>query len=171
MATTEVQHCIHWHPIGGGVGSCDLGRFGGRMGKLTCTLHCAAIEPPAGYVEIAVPPPDWHARARSLWALFHSRPLAWAGEEAERQWLAWFESQLHELGCSCRSNWTTLEREMPLDLSSPLAYARSGWWRHERVNADLGKPPFTWEQAVQTHHWEGLIDGPSTAGRSTIEGR
>lgn len=115
--------------------------------------------------------PSWQERARSLWALFHGRPLVWAGEDAERRWLAWFESQLRELGCTCRSNWTTLERQVPLDLSSPLAYARSSWGRHERVNADLGKPPFTWDEAVQTHHWEGLIDGPSTAGRSTIEGR
>jgi hypothetical protein len=115
---------------------------------------------------------DFHA----MWDELHARPLiaAAGGFAGEPAWQADFDARVRALaGCTCGRHWDAVCVKIPVDYSSPLAYARSGWARQNEVNllTNPPKPAIEFEEAVRIRGWERLIETPSKAARSTDEGR
>ena len=88
-------------------------------------------------------PNSYEQQGRFAWSLLHR----YRGCEK-----AWFDLWIYFVpggGCSCRENFKAILTEFPPDFSSPDAFWHWGVAVHNKVNAKLGKPEITIEEAVK----------------------
>jgi hypothetical protein len=91
--------------------------------------------PPKSFV---LPPPSY---GPPLWQALHERARSHYGDDAE--WLAQFEKRIP---CgSCRKHWQEM---MGLTPQNPDDYFSWTVDRHNEINAKLGKPTLTLDQAA-----------------------
>lgn len=90
----------------------------------------------------STPEDEWAKRGPKMWAELHRRPQM---VEREIEWIQQFGTRIP---CgSCRQHWKNMVQRTPADLSSPAAYFAWTVDRHNEVNARLGKPIISMEEA------------------------
>jgi hypothetical protein len=85
----------------------------------------------------------------SLWRELHTMHLGDWGTVRER-YENW-KTRIPSFGCSCNEHFKKMEANYPPDFSSPEAFFRWGWMRHNDVNLRLGKSKFSYEDALRIH--------------------
>ena len=88
------------------------------------------------------------------WSQIHSRygqALASPDTWRELQEREWYDNWKKQIPCGqCKSHWSQLEKEHPVDLSCPEMAFRSLWFMHNEVSRlHSGKPTLTYEQAIR----------------------
>jgi hypothetical protein len=93
------------------------------------------------------------AAGRQLWAELHRRALSYQGDEwDEHPWIACFARRVP---CgTCRDEWRQLIQELPPDLTDRESYFRWTVRAHNAVNAKLGKPILSFEEATRLWGWD-----------------
>ncbi len=77
----------------------------------------------------------------------HWRPLhEYDGDDPEAFFAQW-EKQIPDLGCECKRGYAKIRETWQPDFSSREAFFASGVELHNLVNAKLGKPEMTLEDA------------------------
>ena len=84
---------------------------------------------------------DMAIRGPLLWAELHRRP--WLPEFSATSEAKWLEEFTARLCCQCRTNWQTIQTDLPPDLTTPERYFAWTVEAHNRVNAHIGKPQVT----------------------------
>ncbi len=90
----------------------------------------------------------------SLWQELHARPYAPAYADASNDTAflnAWSARVPAEGGCRCRDTWRIWFAANPAVFTSRDAYFAWTVRAHNAVNAKLGKPQYTLEQALQRY--------------------
>lgn len=64
------------------------------------------------------------------------------------EWFARWEAQIPDLGCACRKGYAEIRQTWKPDFSSPEAFFASTVELHNLLNAKLGKPILTLEDAL-----------------------
>jgi hypothetical protein len=82
-----------------------------------------------------------------LWGELHRRTLS-HDDSPDWVWLDMWAEKIPKYGCSCRSKWKEWKHENPPPWDKE-GYWRWGWAFHNHVNQELGKPPFSIDQARQ----------------------
>jgi hypothetical protein len=65
------------------------------------------------------------------------------------KWLATWETSIPHFGCACKADYMQHKIENPPDLSSPGSFWMWGFDLHNWVNAKLGKPVISIEDAIK----------------------
>lgn len=120
------------------------------------------LPPNVEYTPIPLPAPAIAPVAADPWEKIHRYPIdnanEWSPKTAER----WYGSWLHTVPvfkpdgatCGCQSHWAELTKEFPPDFSSPEAFERWIFDRHDDVSRMYsGAKRITWEQSQRL--WRG----------------
>ena len=84
------------------------------------------------------PPAAFPVRGDLLWQELHLRALSWGGGGDDSPWLDAFAQKLP---CGhCRAHWLGMMQRTPPDFSTRREYFVWTISRHNEVNAKLGKP-------------------------------
>lgn len=96
--------------------------------------------------------PSLHRAYRSRWLELHSyAPAVWDPAAAQAWFARWLRT-IPGIGCrACLVHFRQLLERTPPDFSSREAFFRWTVDIHNQVNAHLGRPLFTLEQAIATN--------------------
>jgi hypothetical protein len=109
------------------------------------TVHAPHLSPNG--LENHRPPPEPAPKAENknvpwLWAQLHLRSLSLEGFDDS----AWISEFGKRIPCGvCRQHWARMLQETPPNYFDYFAWSVD---RHNEINAKLGKPIFTFEQAL-----------------------
>jgi hypothetical protein len=108
---------------------------------VTKLLGLARLAPPVAM-------PDWPSRARTLWREFHLVALTAADPATFAGYVR--RSFTPRVPCGeCKQNWLPILEQMPPEAATdPFAWS---WQAHNIVNAHLGKPEISLEEARRLH--------------------
>jgi Erv1 / Alr family len=92
------------------------------------------------------------------WDKLHRMPIeldTWNTQEAMGWFMRW-NADIPHINCSCRSDWSELISQHPIEISTRLSFAIWCWHRHNDVNAKLretqgGHPHFEWSDCCDLH--------------------
>jgi Erv1 / Alr family len=101
--------------------------------------------------------PNWQVY-RDHWDKLHRMPIeldTWDTQEAMGWFMRW-NADIPHINCSCRSDWSELISQHPIEISTRLSFAIWCWHRHNDVNAKLretqgGHPHFEWSDCCDIH--------------------
>jgi FAD-linked sulfhydryl oxidase len=102
---------------------------------------------------IRMPPQIW---GPIFWSTLHIASLSYSDQPTERQRKnvkAFYESMVDVLPCPvCRHHYETNLKEMPLDeaLNSRMELVQWVWKMHNKINVQLGKREFGFEEFIES---------------------
>lgn len=89
---------------------------------------------------------------KNHWHLLHEYKLVpWNPKKAKNDYLRWKQKIPNSRTCPCKKNWAILDKANPPDFTSPDSFFFWGVDRHNDINAELGKPILTHEEADMIH--------------------
>lgn len=90
-------------------------------------------------------------RGREAWEQLHS--YKYQSEEETKFFYEFWVLTIPSFGCSCKSHWNEVTKDLPPDFSSAENFFRWGVEAHNRVNLMLGKPQFSYEEAKVVYNF------------------
>lgn len=130
--------------------------FAVPCGKCGTIVQCGAEFNSQSFAEQSAE--ETREAARSLWCELHRFPFseAWACQSRCQWWADW-QSRIPNINCDCRRHWRELVEKMPPNFSSPAAFFAWSVSAHNVVNARLGKPVMSLEEARCLYDPNALI--------------
>ena len=83
-------------------------------------------------------------QSRELWEELHLK------KGADAKWLAGWVKRIPKFGCACREGFERILRKIPPRFDD---WHKWTWEAHNAVNAKLGKPEITFDEACQQWNW------------------
>jgi len=71
--------------------------------------------------------------------------------EAAKAWFDLWCDGIPEYSCNCKEKWLLIVESRPPVFNDPRSFFKWAWARHNDVSATIGKPPITFEQAVELY--------------------
>ena len=96
---------------------------------------------------------------RELWREVHMYAIdnfsSWSSNEASKWFKRWFD-RIPSFGCSCRNHFAKILKTLPVDTTSPIAFAKRSHEWHCAVSDRLrsqgkDRPHFSWEEFEATY--------------------
>lgn len=86
------------------------------------------------------------------WHKLHQyKCIPWNPKKVKNDYLRWKQKIPNSRTCPCKKNWAILDKANPPDFTSPDSFFFWGVDRHNEVNAELGKPILSHEEADMIH--------------------
>lgn len=132
--------------------SCECGlKLSAPVYPVYC--RCGRVHDPDGKFQIAAADVAIE-RQRDHWLALHRFPFT-KGWTCRGEWFAIWQAEIPNIGCDCRKHWKELVAANPPDFSSRESFFAWSVDRHNDVNAKLGKPPVSLEEARKLHDPSG----------------
>lgn len=116
---------------------CSCGYAQDEEGNLTIISRDSKI--PEDFIQTKID-------GSNLWKELHS--YIFTTKEAAEVFFSVWQLKIPSFGCSCREHWSKIVAEFPPDFSSECAFFKWGVDAHNKVNERLGKPIFSYEEAL-----------------------